>query len=130
MNELKKYIDLQIKFNQGKNLFYKDYIGIMKFTQSTFDAIQRLNMITKKDMGLLIDYTTEMVLQELYRINQYYTFSEKDINKLKNIYWNLCQSIVGNEIPIDIIPKNHYKNLALPTIWWKEKGLIYQGEKG
>ena len=36
---------------------------------------------------------------------------------MKNIYWNLYQSIVENEIPIDIIPKNHYKNLKN----WLEK---------
>ncbi|MDR2010627.1 MAG: class I SAM-dependent methyltransferase [Bacteroidales bacterium] len=129
MNELKEYIDSQIEFNQSKNLFHKGINETMRFTESTLKAILNLGEITSSDLSLLIDYTTEKVLQEFCRINQYFSFQEKDKSSLKTIYWNLYQSLIEKEDPIDIISQIHYENLKT----WLEKTNpfspeIYQGK--
>ncbi len=68
-------------------------------------------------MTLLIDYTTEKVLRELCRVNQYFYFSENDIIGLKYIYRNLYQNITKNELSLNIVSKTHYKNIKK----WLEK---------
>ncbi|MDR2084178.1 MAG: class I SAM-dependent methyltransferase [Bacteroidales bacterium] len=113
MNDLTEYIDLPIEFNQSKNLFHKEINETMKFTESKLNAILNLGEITPNNLSLLIDYTTEKVLQEFCRINQYFSFQKKDKSDLKTIYWNLYQSLVKNDYPIDIISQNHYENLKI-----------------
>jgi hypothetical protein len=117
MKELKEYIDLQIESNRSKNLFHKEINETMKFTKSTLNAILNLEKITPSNLNLLIDYTTEKVLQEFCRVNQYFSFQEKEKSSLKIIYWNLYQSLVEKRNPIDIISQTHYENLK----HWIEK---------
>ncbi|HCC37990.1 MAG TPA: hypothetical protein DEQ14_10460 [Treponema sp.] len=127
MIELKEYIDLQIHSNHNKNILYKDVVEIMKFIPSTFAVIQKIDRIIEEELNLLIDYTTEEVLQELCCINQYYSFSENDIIGLKNMYWELYQNIIKKEMPPDVISENHYKNL---NNWLKKtnpfSSILYQ----
>lgn len=111
MEELEEYVDLQIEFNQSKNLFHKEIKETMKFTKSTFDAILRLDKITTDVLDSLIDYTTEKVLQEFCRINQYFSFQEKDIVGLKNIYRNLFQRLMDKTGDNAVIAQIHYENL-------------------
>jgi hypothetical protein len=107
---MKKYIDLQLESNQSKNLFYKDFFNIMKFSQLPFDIFQSKKLSTE-DLDSLIHYTAEKVLQEFYRVNQYYSFSENNILALKYLYLNLYQAILKKQIPIDTIFKYHFANL-------------------
>jgi SAM-dependent methyltransferase len=114
MDKLKEYIDLQIEFNQGRNLFHKEFNETMKFTESTLEAILNLDKIVPGDLDLLIDYTSERVLQEFCRVNQYFSFQEKDKSGLKKIYRDLCQNIIAKK---DITAQTHYENLKV----WLEK---------
>lgn len=106
-----QYIDHQIGFNQDKNLFYHGIPQAMKFSQSTLQAIRRLDDIPEKDLPLLMDYTTEKVLQGFCRINQYFSFDENDKNDLKEIYQNLYRDITTKTTPLSTIADNHYENL-------------------
>jgi hypothetical protein len=106
-------VDLQIKFNQSKNLFHKNSNETLKFTKSTMTAIQNIDRIAPDDLNLLIDYTVEKVLQELCRVNQYYSFRENDKTDLKKIYWNLFQNITEKKKTIDTISQIHYENLKV-----------------
>ncbi len=116
MNELKESIDIQIESNQSKNLFFKDISNIMQISLLTFSTIQMKNF-SDEDISILIDYTTEKVLQEFCRVNQYFSFSENNIITLKTIYWNLYRSIRRKKIfPADI-SKHHFNNLQN---WLKE----------
>ena len=115
--DLKKCIDLQIESNQSKNLFHKDSNELFRFLTSTIKIIQKAGRITPNDLNLLIDYTTDKVLQEFCRVNQYFSFHENDIISLKTIYWNLYQDIIRGEKDIDIISQVHYEKLKE----WLEK---------
>jgi hypothetical protein len=109
--DLDRYIDLQIKSNQSKNLFHKGLNETFKFTESTINAIKNIYSINPNDLNLLIDYTTEKVLQEFCRVNQYFSFQEKDKTGLKKIYWDLYQDLIKKDKTIDIVSQTHYENL-------------------
>jgi hypothetical protein len=66
---------------------------------------------------LLINYTTDKVLQEFCRVNQYFSFCENDISNLKTIYCDLYQDIIGGEKNRDVISQVHYEKLKK----WLEK---------
>ena len=111
MHILKNYIDNQIKLNQGKNLFHERSNCKLSFSIATIDLIKQLDGITQKDEKILVNYTTQKVLQEFCRINQYYSFRKKDKNSLNNIYSNLLHNIQENKTSIDSIFITHHNNL-------------------
>lgn len=133
MEKWKGCIDLQVRFNEGKNLFHKEYDKTMKFTPSTVDAIQRLHKVDNKHLDSLIEHTIETVLGEFCRVNQYFSFHEEDKISLRELYRNLHRTITKKEIPVDIIAKSHYENLRIwlaqtnpfsQTIYTKEKAVL------
>jgi len=113
MHDLTDIVDLQIKFNQSKNLFHKEFNETLKFTELTMAAIQNIDRIAPDDLNVLIDYTTEKVLQEFCRVNQYYSFQENDKTNLKKIYWNLYQNITEKKKTVEVISRTHYENLKV-----------------
>ena len=110
MNDI---VDLQIKFNQSKNLFHKKSNETLKFTESTITAIQNIDKIASDDLNVLINYTVEKVLQEFCRVNQYYSFQKNDKTDLKKIYWNLYRNITEKEKTVEVISRIHYENLKV-----------------
>lgn len=117
MNELKEYIDLQIEFNQSKNLFYKEIQNSMKFKKLIFNVIPYLVEISPNNLNTLVGYTTEKVLQEFCRVNQYFSFKENDIIELNKIYQNLYYNLIDKKQHINSISQTHYENLK----FWMEK---------
>ena len=113
MHILKNYVDNQIKLNQGKNLFHEGPNCRLDFYRPTVDLTKQLDRITQKDEKILVNYTTQKVLQEFCRINQYYSFREKDKNSLKNIYSNLLHNIREKKTSIDSIFIVHHSNLRI-----------------
>ena len=75
MNKFLKNIDNQLEFNKGKNIFVNDPAMSLKFVQDTLTAIADIPEINLDTENLLIDYTTDKVLEEFCRINQYFTFN-------------------------------------------------------
>jgi hypothetical protein len=110
ITKLKQLIDLQIQSNQEKNLFHRNIFRIMQCSQSTIDAFQNITLV-ENDVCSLINYAAEKSLQELCRVNQYFSFSESDIIALKILYWNLYQNIQKNKFAADTIFQNHFNNL-------------------
>jgi hypothetical protein len=110
VSKLKASIKLQINSNQGKNLFHKNIFCIMQCSQSIIDTLQN-NTLTEHDVSSLVDYTAEKILQELCRVNQYFSFSKNDIITLKLLYWNLYRTIQKNNFSTDTIFQNHFNNL-------------------
>jgi hypothetical protein len=110
ITKLKDSINLQINSNQGKNLFHKNIFRIMQCSQSIIDALQN-NAFAENDVCSIIDYTAEKILQELCRVNQYFSFNKNDIITLKLLYWNLYQSIQKNNFSTETIFHNHFNNL-------------------
>jgi len=111
MKKLEEFIVSQIESNRGKNLFYKEINKTMEFKKPTLYSILHLGELTPSNLNLLIDYTTEKVLQEFCRANQYFSFKEKDKSSLNTIYWNLYHSLIEKSTSIDIISQAHYENL-------------------
>lgn len=109
---MKEYIDLQIESNQSRNLFYKENYETMKFMDSTINVIQNIDRIAPHDLNETINYTTEKVLWEFCRVNQYYSFQENDRTSLREIYWDLYHNLVEKNKSVDIISQTHYANLS------------------
>ncbi|MDR2039221.1 MAG: hypothetical protein LBQ60_14965 [Bacteroidales bacterium] len=111
MDRLQEHIDKQIRFNEGKNLFYETLDESMKFAESTIDLIRNLDNIPRENIEMLIDYTTEKVLQEFCRVNQYLSFKDADKSNLRKIYVQLFEEICRKKTPMDVISRNHYQHL-------------------
>lgn len=84
MHQYQDIIDSQIKLNKGINLFREEVLlKLSKDSLLIIDQIETLGEPTKSD---LIDFIIDQVLEEFYRINQYYNFNIQARNDLKIIY--------------------------------------------
>jgi len=81
----KKYINDQIAFNRGKNLFADDEINSLQLivNESLVESIRNMDRETEE---LMIDFVTDQALQEFCRVNQYFAFNAAAVNELKAIY--------------------------------------------
>lgn len=111
MDKYLKNIDKQIEFNKGKNLFLDDTGMTLKFLDDTINAISDLGEINNDFENILIDYTTDKVLDEFYRINQYYTFNHDAKKDLRSIYYDLFTNLKSGKYSTESISKNHYQKL-------------------
>lgn len=66
---------------------------------------------------VIIDYTVDKVLQEFYRVNQYFSFSDQQKLDLRKIYSDLFLVIRAKDIPVTEISNLHYEKLK---IWMTE----------
>lgn len=104
-------IDKQFEYNQGKNLFYKGILNSLRFSPETLNAIEKIDTINSDSENLLIDYLTNRAVQELCKINQYYTFDKLAKSILRNLYVDLFTNIKNRKSSIDSIAEKHYDNL-------------------
>lgn len=111
MDLFKDNIDKQIKYNQGKNLFYNGINNSLRFIPETLQAIRKIGEIDKEAENLLIDYVTNRAIQEFCRINQYYTFDKQAQEDLRAIYIELFINIKSDNISMDPISEKHYEKL-------------------
>ena len=77
MQKLLEIIDKQIEFNQGKNIFLDESGVTLRFINDTVNAIVDIRNLSNESVDFLLDYITDKVLQEFYRVNQYYTFNNQ-----------------------------------------------------
>lgn len=117
MDEYRACIDQQLRFNRSKNLFHSQTHRPLKFNGLTLDIIQRLNTINQHDHNLLVNYTTDKVLQEFCSVNQYFVFQETDIIDLRKIYSDLFFNIIKKDAQINLLTSEHYENLK----YWMQK---------
>ncbi len=76
MEYFKRSIREQITSNRGKNLFHDGVPASIEFIELLSGNLTRISNISSEQEQELIDYTTEKVLQEFCRINQYYSFGQ------------------------------------------------------
>ncbi len=112
MSRFCEYIDKQIAFNKGKNLFLDESESQLKFIQETLYSIGKMDCIDLAAENLLIDYASDKAMQEFCRVNQYYTFNQQAKRDLRAIYVELFANIRNHTNSIEIIAKNHYQNLT------------------
>lgn len=116
MDRLKKNIENQIAFNQGKNIFF-DKLDIFQFDNETVKLISNIDTLNPDSKQSLIDYATDKAIEEFCRVNQYYAFGTKAKNNLKKIYSELFENIQTKINSVETISEEHYKNLKS---WLKE----------
>ena len=109
--DLPDKIDRQFSFNQGKNLFYNGILNSLHFSPETLEAIEKSDFLDSGSEDLLIDYLTNRAIQELCRMNQYYTFNKEEQSGLRNIYTDLFTNIKTRKYPIDSIAEQHYSKI-------------------
>lgn len=110
MDNFIENIDNQIEFNQGKNIFL-DEPNLFKFIDETINTISNIDHLDVDSENFLVDYTTDKVLEEFCRINQYYSFNSESKCALRSIYSDLFSEIRCKKNSIDEISKNHYQKL-------------------
>ncbi len=110
MNTGYELIDKQILLNRGKNLFFNGTERYLDIEESF------LNFIIKKDINnnefdRLAGYAVNKVIDEMCYVNQYYNFSSKDKDDLKDIYSGLIISLKANRKNIVNILDEHAANI-------------------
>ncbi len=111
MNDFQDSINKQISFNQGKNLFVAGDDQSISFIEQTVNAASRIGEVDKATEALLIDYATDMALQEFCRVNQYYSFDAKAKALLRDLYVLLFSEIREQGIELAQVSKNHFNRL-------------------
>ena len=111
MNTIQDNIENQLAFNSNKNLFHKEANRSLEFTPEAVAAIKRFGEIETTTENLLIDYLTNIVLEEFCKVNQYYTFNTQSISDLQFIYNDLFASIKNPNTNHNLIAKAHYESI-------------------
>jgi hypothetical protein len=111
MENLKKSIDAQIASNQGKNLFHDGVPASNEFVVLLVDNLKDINNLLAEQEQELIEYTTDKVLQEFCRINQYYSFGADERKALSDIYTVLFSNIRNSNSSIAALSEAHFTNL-------------------
>lgn len=111
MEDYKENIDRQFSFNHGKNLFYRSFHDLLKFSPETLDFIQNADLSDPDRETLMIDYLTSRALQEFCRMNQYYAFGSEARSALKEVYTELCEAIKEKRSEVETIAEEHYNKL-------------------
>lgn len=111
MQKLLEIIDKQIEINQGKNIFLDESGVTLRFINDTVKAIEDIRNLSNESVDFLLNYITDKVLQEFYRVNQYYTFNNQSKSDLRKIYSQLFLQFKINHSSVDTISKNHYQKL-------------------
>lgn len=104
-------IDKQIESNQGKNLFLNRENSALHFIRETVLLCNKPDEIPGDSENVLIEYTINKVLDEFYRINQYFSFSRQDVDELRRLYKQLFSAIRSQSAPADELADAHYENL-------------------
>lgn len=107
---IKKNIDNQIEFNQGKNIFL-DHLDFFQFAEETVITISNMGKLNPDLKEHLIDYATDKAIEAFCRVNQYYSFDLNAKNNLRNIYAELFENIQTSANTIENISKSHYEKL-------------------
>lgn len=110
MNEYKSIIDSQIGLNKGANLFFEDGF-LLKFTEESLPSIENMDKLNEYELNSLLSHAVNKTLEELYRVNQYYNFREKDKEELKLIYEILFGLLKSKSITYNEIFCKHSQNL-------------------
>ncbi|MGK7393642.1 MAG: class I SAM-dependent methyltransferase [Candidatus Cyclobacteriaceae bacterium M3_2C_046] len=91
--QLKKYyefINVQLKKNSHRNIFATDldqpeWLGEIALNFILDNCVEIISL-DQKDQDLLLNYTLKKIINQFYRINQYYHFSADQVEELKKIY--------------------------------------------
>lgn len=109
MNSILPIIDNQININRNINFYYEK--ESFQFSQDFLDKISDIKTDNTVSFNYAIDCITNKVLNEFYRINQYYSFDEEAKQKLKSIYIDLYNQIKQKNYSKETLACNHSKRL-------------------
>jgi len=104
-------INQQLTSNKGLNLFYKDD-SAFQFSEKFYQEIRDDKEMSGDQLNVILNYTIDKILAELYRVNQYYTFEQSAIDELKSIYLDFYKGITTKSDNLDKIIDTHRKNLG------------------
>lgn len=94
-----------------KNIFFDESDITLSFAYKIIDDLSDISDSSGDLESSFIDYTTNRTLEEFCRINQYYSFNNQDKSDLKSIYADLFSSIGADNVPVEIVSKNHYHKI-------------------
>ncbi len=110
MEQLRQHIEKQFMQNRNKNLFYKGLDHAMEFIRHTPGLMDSLRQLQGRQKELLLEYITNRAIEEFYRVNQYYSFSENQRAKLLQLYRELYDRLLlPDEDPREIAGLHYLK---------------------
>ena len=99
----------QLEHNAGENLFCCWESSSFSFTPGTQSVIAAIRDGSQVITNAQLKATVQNVLECLYRVNQYYSFSATDKQRLEAIYSTLVDEIVAMPYSdINDIARNHF----------------------
>ncbi len=108
---LQQFIEKQLRFNSGKNIFYSGEENKPAFLAETFGLIELIKTISLPEKEKLIEFTVDKALAEFYKVNQYYHFGKDAQIELKQVYCDLFDEIADEQTDMTAIAEKHYSRL-------------------
>lgn len=106
-NSLQNIIDYQISLHRGINLFHNSP-ELLTFS----DCIcKQVHNTVPGHIDEILEYITNQVLEEFYRVNQYYHFDKTAKVNLKKMYRNLYYEMRKGKQPEEKLARQHARNL-------------------
>lgn len=108
---LHRFIEEQLRFNSGKNIFYSGEENKPAFLAETLGLIEFVKLIPLPEKEKLIDFMVDKALAEFYKVNQYYHFGKEAQIGLRQVYRDLLIEITDEQTDMDAIAEKHYSRL-------------------
>ncbi len=101
-------IDNQFGYNSRRNIFCdnNDTDWFTSETEQSITAIRNAGYSAN-----ISETLADRAVKQFCKVNQYYSFSGENIQKLIEVYDNLISSVCNTELPISTIAFNHKSNL-------------------
>lgn len=108
----------QLKNNSGKNLFYYNLEEVLEVNPSFIEVLTKLketheSEIFESELDKLIDETVNILIKEIYDINQFVNLSNKKISEVRKIYRDTWESIKQSSSVEEVLYLEHYPKLSL-----------------
>jgi hypothetical protein len=109
-----RWIDEQIAFNSGKNLFHEG--GGLAFNERMMELVGDRDELRRilEELGIdaVVEYTLDRVIREFHHSNQYLDIGEPARASLRNIYRHLLDDTMLGTRDAGAIAERHYRRLA------------------
>lgn len=107
----------QLKTNNGKNLLYQKCEDILEISPSFVNELQRIKDSQNLELYELeieksISETVNILIKEIYDINQFVNISEEKLEEVKKIYMQTWESIKEKDAIEKVLYKEHYPKLS------------------
>lgn len=108
----------QLRNNSGKNLFYPKYEDVLEINLSLIKELQRIKdspniELYEIDIENHINEIVNILVKEIYEINQFVNVSKQNLEVVKTIYRDTWASIKEKDSIEKVLYTEHYPKLSI-----------------